>query len=195
MTDRWNSKDIPLNNEIEGAPVPIVSDGAIATIGVADGRLVPLIIIDTASRPDVENLMRVHKHVEIGDVESAWVRLSMKNESIGLMLNFLRPSRCIVILQFDLPFRAGLVDWIVRAQGLYLQSGREGDRLKSTIGKERILIEVQTRAFQKEWDRMLLNAKERDFRKLGLSRTEAKRSAQEFVNHWRKMVAMRIKDI
>lgn len=47
--------------------VPIVADGAIAS-QVADGRMTPLVIIDTTDRPDVEELVRLHNHLSPGDV-------------------------------------------------------------------------------------------------------------------------------
>jgi len=43
---------IDLSHEREKDAVRIVADGAIAHPGIGDGRLIPLVILDTSVRPD-----------------------------------------------------------------------------------------------------------------------------------------------
>ena len=52
--------------------VQVVGDAAIAASPFVEGRLVPLVIVDTSGRPDLEELVRVHKHLPPGDVETQW---------------------------------------------------------------------------------------------------------------------------
>jgi len=63
-----------LKHEWEGVPARIVSDAAVMTAGVADGKLVPLVIIDASERPDLEELVRVQQHITTGDVGVQWGR-------------------------------------------------------------------------------------------------------------------------
>ena len=44
--------------------------------------------------------------------------------TVRLLLTFDRPSRCQVLLQFDIKKYGGLVDNIILRQGLYIQPGR-----------------------------------------------------------------------
>ena len=49
-----NKIKIGLRHPVEKKPVPIVADASIATAGLERGRNIPLLILDTSSRPDVE---------------------------------------------------------------------------------------------------------------------------------------------
>jgi hypothetical protein len=186
---KWHEGEIEINNDIEKFPVPIVSDAAIATVEVADGRLLPLLIIDTSLRPDVEDMIKVHKYVGPGDAESVWARLSKDETVINLVLKFKKPSRCVLVLEFDIVKQGVLVDQIVNAQGLYLQYGRKGDRFSSTIEQERIIVEVPSRDFVQEWDRIFHKTLEKHAKKKeGLNRREAKDFSRNVIQEWRRVM-------
>ena len=51
-------------------PVPILADAAIATEKIGNGKLIPVLILDTSERPDVAELIRIHAHLPQGDVIS-----------------------------------------------------------------------------------------------------------------------------
>jgi hypothetical protein len=174
-------KEVLILNEYERIVPNIVSDPLIATVNAADGKFVPLLIIDTSNRPDIENLMEIHSRLGEGDVQSNWFQNPKQKLSLGLFMNFLKPTPCRIILEFDLLTRSGLVDCIVRAQGLYIQCGRDGDRYISTMNHNKILIEVPSKEFQKKWDSLFQESCETKFRKQGLSRKEARVSAKAFI--------------
>ena len=67
--------EIPIKHPWEAQPARIINDAAVATVGVGDGRLIPLVIIDSAERPDIEELVRVHKYLPPGDVKVQWGHL------------------------------------------------------------------------------------------------------------------------
>src|SRR5439155_6801435 len=98
--------------------VPIVHDGAIAG-PIADGRLLPVLFIDTSERRDVRELLRVHEQLGSGDVEFDWgLSLDNKDDAI-LYLRFLRPMEVKVILLFDVRRQAILVEGILSGGGAY----------------------------------------------------------------------------
>jgi len=190
---RWQKKTIKLSNKAEKEPVPIVSDAAVATRGLADGRIIPLLIIDTSLRPDIEDMIRAHKHIGAGDVESAWSIPSRFDKSrISLVLTIIKPSRCVIILESDIARQGGFVDQIIHAQGLYIQPGKEGDRLSSTIDNERLLVEVPSRHFRKEWDNIFRKAITKNFQRKGLSRNDAKIATESFIKEWRQFGSSRM---
>ena len=190
---RWQKIAIQLSNKAEKEPVPIVSDAAVATRGLADGRIIPVLIIDTSLRPDIEDMIKAHKHVGAGDANSAWSIPSRFDKSrIILVLTIIKPSRCVIILEFNIARQGGVVDQIIHAQGLYIQPGKVGDRLTSTIDNERLLVEVPSRHFRKEWDNVLRKAITKDFQKKGLSRNVAKIATESFIKEWRQFGSSRI---
>ena len=187
-------KIIELNSEIEGVPVPIISDAAFAAVGIADGRLIPVIIIDGSFRPDVEEMINAHTLIGIGDVESGWIQPDKRNSKITLFINFLKPGKCIVLLEFDLLNNmGGVVDLIINAQGLYLQCGQLGDRLSSTMNKPRILVEVPSKSVLKDWEELYHGTTEKFFRKNGHKKAKAQKLAVELISQMRKLNKMRIR--
>ncbi len=190
---KWHKEAIQLGNKAEKEPVPIVSDAAVATRGLADGRIIPVLIIDTSFRPDIEDMIRAHKHIGAGDAKSVWSIPSRFDKSrIFLVLTMIKPSRCVIILEFNIARQGGVVDQIIHAQGLYIQPGKEGDRLSSTIDNERILVEVPSRHFRKEWDDILRKAITKDFQRKGLSRNDAKKATESFIKEWRQFGSRRM---
>jgi len=185
---------ITLNSEIERIPIPIVSTAAVATVKRADGRLMPLLIVDTSRRPDIEDMIKAHRQSYPGDVDSRW-SLSFKNkQAVHLWLIFKRPSRCIANLEFDVIKLGGVVDQIVSAEALLLQCGKEGDSLLGTVERDRIVVEVPSKSFRKEWDKILHKALEKDARRTkGLDKQKAKEYASGIVQEWRRFIEMRMR--
>lgn len=174
-------------------PVPIVSDPAVATRGVGDGRVIPVLIINSLERPDIEDMVRAHKCIGPGDVKSAWAKKSRFNRNkIRLVLFFTKPSSCFIVFEFDIMDQGHLIDQIVSAESVYIQPGRAGDRLASTIDNPRILVEVPSKKFRGKWEQIYSKALYRKFKKHGLSRKGAKESTQKFIEEWRHISATRL---
>ena len=72
-------KKARISRDQYGDPITIVSDAAIASRGVGHGKMFPLLIVDTGDRPDVEELVRVHKQIDPGDVTSQWAEIPKEN--------------------------------------------------------------------------------------------------------------------
>lgn len=189
---KLHKKEISLNHEAEAKPVPIVSDVGVATQGTADGRIIPVLILDTSQRRDIEDLVKAHKLIGSGDANSAWSVPSRYNiNKITLVLTFIKPSPCVILLDFDIARQGGVVDQIIQAQGVYIQPGKKGDRLSSTLDNERILIEVPSKHFRKEWDKILYKALVKNFKKKGLVKSDAKNASNGFIKEWRELGSKR----
>lgn len=130
--------------------------------------MIPLLILATSKRPDIADMVKAHHLLGAqGDVKSGWGRPDTFFDTgvVSLMLTFEKPSRCLVLLRFDIGKYGVLVDQIIRSQGLYIQPGRPGDRLRTTFDSPRVLAEVPSREFQPEWDRMLRKAMRKRFQR------------------------------
>lgn len=190
---KWNKIALPLRHDAEGEPVPIVSDAAIATRGYGDGRLIPLLILDTSTRPDIDELLRAHQTLGPGDATSGWgVRSRFQRRSIRLFIRFTIPSECLILLDFDIGRLGGVADQIIQAECVYIQGGRAGDRLRSTWDRPRVAVEIPSREFRPRWDGMLRKGQIESFRKMGLTRSAAKVAAESFIREWRELGAHRL---
>lgn len=187
----WHPEQIELTNPEELIPVPIVADAAVATVQVKGGILIPVLLIDTSSRPDIEKLVRLHTlHHHTGECKSGWgypdATKNVDLKKINLILQFLNPSKCTVILEFDILKQGGVVDQIVQAEALYLQPARPGERFGNNINREKILVEVPSKNFAGEWNVMFDSVLKEDIRKKGLDRKEAQEFVRKFKESWRE---------
>lgn len=171
---------------LEGPLVPIVADAAIATETLGYGRLIPLVILDTSDRPDLEEFIRVHQYSDPGDVISQWATLKDGSDRIGLVLTFNGPMDLSVILAFDPDRQGGLVDQIIHAKGLYLQAGRPGDRLIKNPNAPKVIANIPDTGFAKVWEDIFFQAAVRRARANGIGRHQAKEVARDFITRWRK---------
>jgi hypothetical protein len=192
---RWKPRKarISVRTEREAHLVRIIWDAAIATTIIGDGRLIPLLIIDASERPDVGELVRIHKHLPPGDVICQWGDLDVGDGKIDLFLRFERPAELVLILQFDIVSQGGFVDYILIAKAVYIQPGMQGDRIVTSMDNPRILVEIPDTGFQEEWNRMFHKHIFQDLRRKGLSRKEAKLAATRFIEEWQEFGRFRMK--
>ena len=179
---------IPLRHPAEANPVPVVADGLMSTAMMAEGRNIPVLILDTSERPDIDTMIQVHYEFGSGDVTSAWsFKERLRLSTPRLILSMSNPSQCLVIVDFDMTKGHGmLVDQILWAQGFYLQAGRPGDRLAATLDNPRIIVEVpKNETFKREFQSVYEKAIFRRFRDMGMSRADSKQSVQQFLKQWR----------
>lgn len=182
---------IPTKHPWEALPVQIISDPAIATVGVADGRFIPLLIIDSSDRPDIEELVRVHEHLPPGDVNVQWAQLLKFPDSIALLLRFIRPVETLLIINFDIAKQGCIVDQILSSRALYLQPGRKGDRPVNTLDSKKILIDIPDTGFSRTWDDIFSTHLLKWFRQKGLKKYEAKEAAEKAIKEWRRLGQLR----
>jgi len=89
-----------------------------------------------------------------------------------------------------------IVDQALFGKGLYIQAGREGDRLAKDPDRPKVLIEIVVNpAFEKAWDAMYHKHTAKVLRTKGLSRSKARRAAQEAIKGMRSYGSLRMRDI
>lgn len=185
------SRPILLTHELEAKAVPVVSSAMIASTGISEGRMMPLLILDTSQRPDIEDMIRAHEHLGPGDVLSDWALPTW--ETLELFLTFERPSRCVIRIAFNVLVGGGLIDNIMLSQALYLQAGRPGDRLAGTMDALRVVVEIPTGTVRHRWEEVMERALVKDYRAKGLSKRDAKKAARGVRAEWRELISLRMK--
>lgn len=181
---RWATFEIRNN---EATPVNIVADAAIASQGVREGKLIPLLIIDRSQRPDLSEFVRLHQHLPPWDVECQWGQRQGTKGKIALFLKFIRPSEIFTVLEFDIERQGGLVDQILRAGALYIQPGQVGERFIKTPDNPKILIHIPDTGFSPEWELIFMKHLVDVFKRRGLKGSKAKEAASMMLKEWRKL--------
>lgn len=192
MTRGFRKAMLSLNHAHERQIAPIIADGAVGQQGVGDGRMFPLVILDTTDRPDIDAAIAAHDHAPSGEVRVQWARLPGRDETVTLVVTLVRPAEAVVMVEFDLNRNHGvLVEQVMENKGLYIQPGRPGDRLKHDPGRPKIIVEVADTGFRPTWDRMFLAHTAAKLRRQGGSRWDAKRKAKEVVTRIRSVAKLR----
>ncbi len=193
MKKKRHKAQLSIGSIKENTTVPIIADAAIATSGVGEGRLIPLVIIDTSKHRHVEDLVNAHDNLSPGDAETTWGWQAGSKDSILLIIDFKKPIETTINLKFNIIHQGGLVDLIMSSKALYLQPGRQGDRLRNTMDNPRILIEIPDTGFKCVWVDKWKKTTFRQLRNHGLSRTEARKGSQELIDQLRETFSFRFK--
>jgi hypothetical protein len=183
---KWRWGDITYNDVVERTPLKIVSDALVANSMLADGRLLPVLLVDCTTRTDIEDLIKAHAHITPGDVKTQWGKSSKTSKTIQLILAFEKPSKCKAVLEFDILNQGGVVDRIMCCEALILQCGVEGERFKNTLDREKIVVEVPSKDTWSLWNEELFKALEDDAKRRGMSKKQAKEYASEVIKEWRQ---------
>jgi hypothetical protein len=173
--------------------VPIVHDGAIATHGVGEGRLVPVLVVDCSDKIELRDLIYAHEESPPGDVTVTWGVLDNDRNKVTLILEFSKPSVLEVLLKFDIEKQGGVVDGIVHAHALYLQPVESGARVIDGLDKGKILVEIPDTGFFPIWEKLYTEKLIKVFKKSGFSRTEAKNAAEQHKKKLREIWMRRMK--
>lgn len=171
--------------------VPIVGDGAIANGGTADGRAIPVLVVDCENHKAVLNLVQLHVSSPPGDVTCTW---GINKKHAFLLFSFSKPSELSFGVKFDLQNQANLADGIVQSQGVYLQPSVFGAKVAEGLDNPKVLIEVAPRTKLPDWDDRLIKAIALKMRKYGMSRRQAKEAAKDYLQRTREVWAFRMGD-
>jgi hypothetical protein len=169
--------------------ISVVAQAAIGNEAVGDGRLLPLVILDTTKFPDVVDLFTVHETMPPGDADSTWVVLEDFVDHFGLALEFKKPFETHFVVDFDLMEYAPAIDLAIRGKAIYLQAGKPGDRLYRAMNGTRIIVEIGAEISMRDWEAIWLRTIRKQLRKEGLSRAEAKRESPVKMNEIRNIFA------
>jgi hypothetical protein len=178
--------------EVSGRPLSIINDGVRWSSDVMQGRGIPVLIVDARERPDIQDLLSLHRDLDrYGNVGHAWARGKGSILRIFLSLEFIDPVATHVVIEFDLPKQQILVDFILRAECFYLQPGKPGDR--SSDESPRILVEtLNSGDFDKVWARLRQDLTEAQFRAKGISRSKRKELAEAELRRRDELVSVRM---
>jgi hypothetical protein len=167
--------------------VPIVGDGAIGHPDWADGRLIPVLILDCKDHKALEDLMLAHKDTSPGDVTTVWGWKLLSKKQVFLSFNFHRPVETSVTIAFDVAKQGSIVDWIINVRGVYLQPLSSGKKVSEGLENPKILVEVPPEATFPSWKDIYRRHLEKSYIKRGLSRSQAKTATNQHLESVRNI--------
>lgn len=171
----------------------MVGDGAIAESRTADGRLIPVIILDTTTKKDLEHLVNFHEEVGVGDVTSIWAYKRFNHEHISLILHFTSPVDLKITILFNSFEKFTLIDGIRTSKAVYIQPGAPGDKVRNDINAPKILVEIPARTTFEKWDDILEKAILKKFKKEGLRGKPLREAMKDYISVTRDIWGRRLK--
>lgn len=140
-------------NKTEDIRTEVVASAAIANVGVANGRNIPVVIVEDDVDAKISNLIATHEAVVNGSCSSQW-GMTEGNEYAILILSFSTPVEEKVILFFDVIKYGILVNQILYSKCMYLMTGDKETKFSQNLTSPRILLEVPCDDFEKEWKKI-----------------------------------------
>jgi len=78
---KFKYQRVETKNPEEGQVVSIVGDAVIASTGTGDGKQIPLVILDTVTRPDLDEVIISQALFPPGDVVINWCSIRGHDDS------------------------------------------------------------------------------------------------------------------
>lgn len=166
----------------------VVGDGGISNETLGEGRFIPSIIIDIREQNSISDLIKMHSSTPPGDAIFQWSRefSIFKAKKLYLNVEFAKPMQLSFGISFDLLKQFAIIDGIIQSKGLYLQTGKAGDKI-SEFKTESILLEVPETGFESQWEEILLDTVKTRYKKLGATKNEIKILSQKHIKSMREM--------
>ncbi|WP_045406331.1 hypothetical protein [Vibrio jasicida] len=171
----------------------VVADGAIASQFTADGRIIPVIILNTEQDRRLCDLASIHQDCAFGDVESRWALKRFSNKFVYLVLRFEKPVELEVVVKFDVSKQMSLIDGIIHSRAVYVQPGKRGDRVGDTFDTPKILVEIPTRTTFDKWESIMTKTIEKKLKREGVGRKELKSAVKDYIATTRDLWVHRLK--
>lgn len=170
----------------------IVSDGAIANSLAADGRLIPVLIVNSSKNNSLSNLIELHSDSSPGDVKSFWATNRFSDRFVFLTLIFERPAEFRMSIKFEVNKHSSLIDGVILSRAVYIQSEKSGDKLGHDIDAPKILVEIPARTTFDRWDDILIKSVKKRFKREGVSRKHLNRVTSEYISTTREVWGRRL---
>lgn len=182
---RNKSKSFSIRNEFEKESIPIYDIGAIGMEGFFGGRLVPVVLADLSNRPDMLEVIRIHESSTPGDMTMQWGNPQTPGH-VRLALEFHRPVEALAIFDFSIAKFGAAIDAILRNRMLHIQNATSGTKISHNPSAPKVLCEIPSTGFEAEWEKKFKKSLIQSLRLRGLSRSDAKNVAADFISTTRK---------
>jgi len=172
-----------VEHELETRPAKIVNEPE--CVYMRDGKLIPLVVIETNERPDIDSLFASYNPETVGDVAIQWGRRDGAAQgTVTLNIQFIAPVKQLLMLDFEIVRQGLVVDGILRTRELYLQGIRSGDA-ETQVRSPKVRVVVPDTNFDGIWEELLIEKLAQRSKALGASDHHARFLAQESIRRWR----------
>lgn len=169
--------------------LPAIDGPGMSSSGIAGGRMVPVVRVNTQNYPAIDELVRLHEHFPDGDVSSFWGTARGDNRRVILSLKFHRPSKTEFAISFSVPDQHVLIDLAIQSKAIYIEPLIAGKKGVENLDNPRIFIQVPASSFEDVWYPIYEKFIIKKLREGGYSRSEAPQKAKQLIRKWRSSMS------
>lgn len=190
---KFDKKKLVINKKETTHPfIPIVSSSIILRRNFADGQSIPLLILNTQDHPEIDKAIELHTGLDNGKITFTWGK-TLDSKYIFLQVESISPVEIAYNILFQPDNDYALLEMIIKSHMLYIQSGKEGDRLSHNLNKPKLFMELNSTEFEKDIFSITQKAKLKRFKNYGVKQKDLKSVVKEFDEEWNSFTDKRFK--
>lgn len=166
-------------------------EGLLSADDVGEGRMIPVIVLDVEDNQDIIDLIKSHYSIVSGDVTMTWIQDFFNRKDLIFKMSFSKPMQIEFGIRFNIAKDLTLIDAIIQSKGLYLQTGKKGDKVSKKLKDDKILVEVPDLGIKEFWNKLMQKTLIEKYRKKGFSKKESKEVAIQHINSIRELWKIR----
>lgn len=168
----------------------IVEEGLRSHESIGEGRMIPALVLDVEDNQDIIDLFKVHESITAGDVVMNWTQDFFNREDLIFKMTFSKPMNIEFGIRFNIEKDFILIDGIIQSKGLYLRSGKKGEKV-SQVTENTILVEVPDMRMKSIWNEMIQKTLTKSYKSKGFPKSEAKIIAKQHIDSIREFWKIR----
>jgi hypothetical protein len=176
---------IPYLKTISRQVYQVVEDGAMSNAGLAEGRFIPVVVLNAPEGSELHDLIRIHQGLT-GDADSTWSQplTLFSPKTYHLEIHFTKPMDCIFAIEFDIKTQFVIIDGIMQSNGVWIQTGKPGDKVSQDL-VNKVLIEIPNNGMEIRWEKRLHSEVKDTVTRKGKSKREINKIVAEKIKTFR----------
>lgn len=167
----------------EDNKVKLVRYGAVA-METYGNKKIPILGIDTSARPDLREMILIHKNLPPGDCITQWTANVLNKKLLILSFKFLRPTRMNFYIPLYFHEHSWVIEGILKAKAVFLKSATRSETTEEMLNglDDSISIEIgASTEIPANWRKWQEKSVKKHLKSSGLSRKETAKKAAELI--------------
>lgn len=169
----------------------VIEDGLVSNAGLAEGRFIPVVILNAPENSELHDLIRIHQGLT-GDAESTWSQplTLLSPKTYHLEIHFTKPMDCRFAIEFDIKSQFVIIDGIMQSNGVWIQTGSPGDKVSQDL-VNKVLVEIPNNGMEDRWEKRLHSEMRGTVIRKGKTKSEVNKIVHEKIKTFRAISNLR----
>jgi|GEM_PF-2576761 hypothetical protein len=170
----------------------VIHSASITAQSTANNKNVALLILDVSQYHHIYQIIEAHEHMKSATIQTTWGK-TLDSEDIVLRMHWLEPTEAQFDILLNIERHMTTIDLIIKSQLVYLQPGKYGDIVMTTLENPRVIVEVPSRTFAAQWEKIKKEKLQKKFKSKGLNRSEVRKAINDYNKEMDSLLNFRLK--